>query len=160
MSGKEQTTALIATFPDRIQAEEFVSELKIAGFKDDEIGMLTPHHEAKASMDESAVAGAITGGALGALAGAVATGMIPGIGPVLAVGLLTGVLGGAAVGATAGGVIGELIEMGVPEHEARAYEEEFAAGKTLVAVQAIGRGGEAINILNRCREHEEVVSAA
>jgi hypothetical protein len=88
---------------------------------------------------------------LGAVAGLVATGLIPGIGPVFATGLLVGVLGGAAAGAAAGGVLGTLIGLGIPEEKARHYEQEFLAGRTLVAVQAEGRGGEALVILRRCQ---------
>jgi hypothetical protein len=149
MAVNEQTTALIATFSDRHQAELYVDALRRAGFKDEEIGVLTPHTE-ETHVEESAVAGAITGGIIGAAAGVVATGLIPGIGPVLATGLLAGILGGAAAGATAGGVLGALISLGIPESDARRYEEEFLAGRTLVAVQAVGRGGEALAILRRC----------
>jgi hypothetical protein len=92
----------------------------------------------------------MTGGALGAFAGAVATGLIPGIGPVVGAGLLAGVLGGAAAGATAGGLVGALVGLGIPEREARQYEKAFLAGRTLVVVQAVGRGAEALAILNRC----------
>src|SRR5207244_13478774 len=114
----EQTTALFATFEDRRQAERFVAELKRAGFKDEELGVLTPHAVSH-PVEEGAAAGAVTGGALGAVAGAVATGLIPGVGPVIAAGLLAGVLGGGAAGAATGGVLGALIGLGVPEEEAR-----------------------------------------
>lgn len=152
MSVGQEVSALIATFANRSKAERFVSELKRAGFKDDEIGMLSPHDHNEA-IEEDAVAGAITGGALGAFAGAMAIGLIPGIGPVIAAGILTGVLGGAAAGATAGGLLGALIGLGVPEDQAHRYEEEFLAGRTLVVVQALARGGEALDVLRRCDEH-------
>jgi hypothetical protein len=152
MATSLETTAVIATFEDRNLADCYVRELKQAGFKDDEVGVIAPHHDADETYaEEGAAAGAVTGGAVGALAGAVATGLIPGVGPVIAAGLLAGVLGGAAAGAAAGGVFGALIGLGIPEEEARRYEEEFLAGRTLVVVQAIGRGGEAMGILRRCR---------
>lgn len=153
MKTKQEISALIATFWERRLADRFVDELKRAGFKDDEIGLLAPH-ETSAPVEEGAVAGAITGSAIGALAGAAATGFIPGIGPVVAAGLLTGVFGGAAAGAAAGGLVGALLGLGVPEEEARKYEEEFLAGRTLVVVQALGRGGEAMAILKRIKEEE------
>jgi hypothetical protein len=75
--------------------------------------------------------------------------LIPGVGPIVATGLLAGVLGGAAAGATAGGALGALIGLGIPEDEARSHEEEFLAGRTLVVVQALGRGTEALAILEQ-----------
>ena len=54
------------------------------------------------------------------------------------------------IDSAAGGVLGALIGLGIPETEARRYEAEFHAGRTLVVVQAIGRGGEALAILQRC----------
>jgi hypothetical protein len=153
---KEQITAVISHFADRGMAERYVQTLKHAGFQDDEIGMIAAHEE-DTPLEEGAVAGAITGGALGAAAGAAAVGVIPGVGPVLAVGILTGVLGGATAGATAGSLVGALIGAGVPEGEASKYEKEFLAGRTIVIVQALGRGGEAIGIL---RDLERDVAAA
>lgn len=149
---KEEVTALIATFVERRNAERFVDELKRARFKDDEIGMVAPHDQEIEPAEEGALAGAITGGALGAAAGAVATGLIPGVGPIVAVGILAGMLGGAAAGAGTGSLVGALIGLGVPEDEAHKYEQEFLAGRTLVVVQALGRGGDALAILNRLND--------
>ena len=150
MAVKEQTTALIATFADRRSADRFVAELKRAGFQDEEIGLVALHDEQPSHVGGGAAAGALGGGALGACAGALATGLIPGIGPAIAGGLLIGIVGGAATGAAAGGVLGALIGLGVPEDEARQYHEEFLAGRTVVVVQAISRGGDALLILDRC----------
>lgn len=156
MTAKEQTTALIAHFRERRWADQFIHELKRAGFKEDEIGLIASQHEGEAEpVEEGALAGALSGGAVGALAGAAATGIIPGIGPVVAGGLLAGVLGGAAAGATAGGLLGGLIGLGIPEDEARKFEREFLAGRTLVVVQAIGRGGDALSILNHCNQQQQ-----
>jgi hypothetical protein len=150
MTDKHQMTAVIATFADRRQADRFVEKLTQAGFRNDEIGVMALHEESTGTkVEEGAAAGAVTGGALGAFTGAVATGLIPGVGPIVATGLLAGVLGGAAAGATAGGALGALIGLGIPEDEARRHEEEFLAGRTLVVVQALGRGTEALAILQR-----------
>jgi hypothetical protein len=151
MTDVKQMTAVIGTFADRHAAERYVAELKRAGFKDSEIGMTSPHREGDNTLkaEEDIAVGAVAGGALGAVAGAVATGLIPGVGPVLAVGLLAGLVGGAAAGATAGGLIGALVGLGIPEEEARRYEQEFLAGRTLVVVQSPGRAAEALAILRR-----------
>jgi hypothetical protein len=154
MTVSEQVTALIATFRERHQADRFVEELKHAGFQPDQYGLIAPH-EAENPVEEGAVAGAIGGGVIGVAAGAAVTGAIPGIGPMLAGGLLAGVLGGAAAGAAAGGVLGGLIGLGVPEDRAQKYEEEFLAGRTLVVVQAVGRGADALAILNRLNQEAE-----
>lgn len=152
---KDQITALIATFTERRHADHFVDELKRAGFKDDEIGLVAPHDDELEPVEEGAVAGAITGGALGAAAGALATGLIPGVGPVVAAGILTGMLGGLAAGAGTGSLVGALIGLGIPEDEAHKYEQEFLAGRTLVVVQALGRGGDAMAILNRLKDQQD-----
>jgi hypothetical protein len=43
-------------------------------------------------------------------------------------------LSGAALGATAGGIVGGLIGLGIPEIEARRYEEKLKKGNYLIAV--------------------------
>jgi hypothetical protein len=161
MKSKREISGVIATFHDRKHAEHYVEELKRAGFKDDEIGILGPPSK-EDNVEEDALAGAITGGMLGAVAGAVSTVFIPGIGPFVATGLLVSVLGGTVAGATAGGALGALIGLGIPEEKAREHERELMAGRTLVVVQAEGRGWEAMELLERCqghlREHSPLVT--
>ena len=86
---------------------------------------------------EGATTGAVTGGAvggtLGLLAGIGAL-AIPGLGPFIAAGPIMAALSGAAAGATAGGVVGALVGLGIPEYEAKAYEERIKKGGYLVAV--------------------------
>jgi len=147
----KQVTAVITTFADRREVDCYVEELRQAGFREEEIGVISPEGAgAETRVEEGAAVGAVAGGTVGAVAGALATGIIPGVGPIIATGLLAGLLGGAAAGAAAGSVLGALIGLGIPETEARRYEEEFLAGRTLVVVQAIGRGAEALAILHRC----------
>src|SRR5256885_16152028 len=71
-----------------------------------------------------ATAGGVTGGVLGLLAG-IGTLAIPGVGPLIAAGPIMAALSGAAVGATAGGIAGGLIGLGIPEIEAKRYEEKL-----------------------------------
>ncbi len=128
-----------------------------SGFHDDQIGIAVRDRDKGEGTIRSesdagdagggAATGALTGGVVGGVLGALAAGLIPGIGPVLAGGLLAGVLGGAAAGAAAGGLIGALAEMGIPEDEAKYYNEEFESGRTLVTVKADGRYDEARRIL-------------
>ena len=70
------------------------------------------------------------------------------MGPFIAAGALATTLGGAAIGAGVGAIAGALIGMGIPEEEARYYEEEVRGGRTLVAVRADGRLDEADGILH------------
>jgi len=103
-----------------------------------------PPEENKA---EATAAGVVGGGVIGGILGAAAALLIPGLGPAIAGGILTAVLGGAAIGAVAGGLIGALTSMGVPEDEARFYQDELRVGRTLVTVKAGDRYDEALAIL-------------
>jgi hypothetical protein len=154
MTEAESSTVLIGVFPDRAGAEAFVRALHAAGFGEDQVGVATPGEAAPSAVaEEGALAGALTGGTLGALTGAAAVaGLIPVAGPVLAGGMLTALLAGTAVGATAGGLLGALISLGVPAEQARQYERELHAGRTLVVVKAPGRYAEALALLRRCQQ--------
>lgn len=84
---------------------------------------------------EGVTLGGITGGLLGALIGGftlIGNIISPGIG-LVAAGPIVGILTGGAVGAGAGGVIGALIGAGIPEHEARFFEDALKEeGKILL----------------------------
>jgi uncharacterized membrane protein len=58
-------------------------------------------------------------------------------------------LSGAAIGGTTGGIVGGLIGPGIPEIEAKRYEEKLKSGNYLIAVHAHDGGREdlAKNIL-------------
>ncbi len=91
---------------------------------------------------DGAVAGAVTGGAVGGimgLLGALGALTVPGIGPVLAGGIaasaLATTLAGGAIGAAAGGCIGVLIGLGIPEEEARGYNDRVVRGDYLLMVE-------------------------
>jgi hypothetical protein len=158
MITQSQTTA-IGVFHDARHAQEAVRALEAAGFRDDQVGVLsrqTEGAEGKATEGralhaaEGAVAGVAAGAGVGALwALGIAAGLLPGIGPVIAGGLLASVLASAAGGAAVAGIVGALIGLGIPEEEARYYEGEFHSGRTLVVVQAPGRTAEAWAILSR-----------
>jgi len=70
---------------------------------------------------------------LGLLAGIGAL-AIPGLGPFIAAGPIMAALSGAAVGATTGGVVGGLVGLGIPEIEAKRYDEKLRKGNYLIAV--------------------------
>jgi hypothetical protein len=97
-------------------------------------------HEKNTKAPEGAVTGAATGGvlggALGLLAGIGAL-AIPGVGPLIAAGPLLAALSGVAAGATLGGVAGGLIGLGIPEIEAKRYENRIAEGNILISVHTV-----------------------
>jgi uncharacterized protein (TIGR02271 family) len=149
----------VGVFQNREDAERAVDELHRAGFTDQQIGIAARDGEGREGMqtqggadtkgEEGGITGMLAGAGIGGVLGAAAVGLIPGIGPVIAAGALAGILGGAAAGAATGGLVGWLSGQGVPEEEARGYESEFKAGRTLVTVQADGRYDEATAILQR-----------
>ena len=79
------------------------------------------------------MAGGALGGTVRLIAGIGAL-AIPGLGPFIAAGPIMAALSGAAAGATAGGVAGALVGLGIPEYEAKAYEDQIRKGGYLVAV--------------------------
>ena len=150
---------VVCVFEDRAAAERAVAELQRAGFGTEKIGLLVRSGgpataptvvDADVAPEEGAAVGAVTGGTVGGLIGAGLALTIPGVGPALAVGVLAGLLGGAAAGIAGGGLLGALIGLGLAHEEAHHYHQEFQRGRTLVTVQADGRGAEAAAILARC----------
>ena len=86
---------------------------------------------------EGAATGAVTGGAIGGTLGLLAgigTLAIPGLGPLIAAGPIMAALSGAAAGSAAGGVAGALVGLGIPEYEAKVFEDRIKRGGYLVAV--------------------------
>jgi uncharacterized membrane protein len=81
---------------------------------------------------EGTVTGTLSGSVVGLLAG-IGTLAIPGLGSFIAAGPIIAALGGAGAGATAGGIIGALVGWGIPEYEAKGYQERLKEGGYLVA---------------------------
>lgn len=132
-------TTVVGVFAHRADAERAAADLRAAGFPDDAIGIAV--RDGGTGYDTvsgtNTAGGAAAGAVVGGILGAAAALLIPGIGPVLALGTLGGsVLTGAIAGAGLGALAGALIGMGVPEEEARFYEGEFTAGRTIVTVRA------------------------
>lgn len=139
--------AVIGTVKSRAQAELVVDRLKSGGFLSTNISVLLADAEgskefavdnqtkAPEGAATGAGAGAAIGGVLGWLAG-IGTLAIPGVGPLIAAGPIMAALGGAAVGGALGGLAGALVGMGIPEYEAKRYEERIKGGRVLIAVHA------------------------
>jgi uncharacterized membrane protein len=150
-----QCHVVAGAFPDRQYAQKSLADLHHAGFTRDEIGIVTkdtctaPGGKELKGNDierkhavEGAGLGAIAGTGLGGLIGlGVVAGVVPVIGQVLVGGIL-------AAGLAAGGILGALTGLGIPEYEARYYECEVKAGRTVVTVRTQKNIEEAIAILN------------
>lgn len=129
-------------------ADRIVTSLRGSGaVREQDISVLFPDkkgtkefaHEHNTKAPEGAITGAsaggVTGGVLGLLAGIGAL-AIPGVGPLIAAGPIMAALSGAAVGAAVGGVAGGLIGMGMPEFEAKRYEDRVKGGNILMAAHS------------------------
>jgi uncharacterized protein (TIGR02271 family) len=146
----------VGYFRDRAAADRAYDMLVQRGFDRDDISVVGRGAEgttdrADAGHDVSAGEGAATGGIAGLLLGAAAM-LIPGIGPIVAVGplaaALAGALTGGVTGAVVGGITAGLVHGGVPEDEARYYDERFQQGGYLVTVRTDdGRYDDARRIL-------------
>jgi hypothetical protein len=155
------TTTVVGVFSDRSQADQAIDALRAAGFRETQIGVMTRSTESYAAerakdidteekTETGVLTGAMAGAGVGGLIGlGVISGMIPVIGPALAAGTLGVILSNAAAGAAVAGLAGALIGWGVPEEDARYYESEFSAGKTVVTVAPDGREAEARSLLRR-----------
>ncbi|CAN5149419.1 membrane protein [soil metagenome] len=140
-------TSVFCIAKSHSQAERIIENLQSSGFDSSEISVLLPDTEgnhdighvkatkAPEGATTGAAAGGATGGVLGLLAGIGAL-AIPGVGPFIAAGPIMAALSGAAIGATTGGIVGGLIGMGIPEVEAKMYEEKLKSGNYLIAVHA------------------------
>ncbi len=164
------TGTVIGVFNSEMMAQNAINNLAAAGFDRNSVGVIARNNKSVNNVTtstgtkagEGAASGAVTGGVLGGLAGLlVGLGalVIPGVGPVIAGGALATALGsagataaataatGAAIGVVGGGIVGGLIGLGIPESEARVYNERFMAGDILVSVAAGGRAADAQNIM-------------
>ncbi|OGM88275.1 hypothetical protein A2573_02565 [Candidatus Woesebacteria bacterium RIFOXYD1_FULL_43_18] len=151
---------LFGIFKSPGHANEAIADLKESGIKDDKISVIVQDavvsqqiSGAKPTTGEKAAGGAaggaVTGAALGALLGflvGTTAITIPVLGPILVAGPFAGLLGltgaasatvaGALTGGLAGGLVGALVKLGIPESEAKIYEERVKSGEILVIVSA------------------------
>ncbi len=136
--------SIAAVFKSRLAAEQALTQLESAGLKRDQISVVMTdaargsHFALRESskIDEGVAAGAGLGGLAGAILGTILSAsvlVIPGLNLVVT-GALASSLAGLGAGAMMGGLLGGLIGAGIPEHEARFYEEEVRKGNVLVAV--------------------------
>lgn len=100
-------------------------------------GRLATENTTKAP--EGAAAGAtiggIIGGSLGLLAG-IGSLAIPGVGPFIAAGPIMAALSGSGIGGALGLLVGSLVGLGLPEYEAKKYEDALGKGHILICAHA------------------------
>jgi hypothetical protein len=140
-----ESDLLLGIFPNRELAEGAIDDLEHAGYTANDIGIVAPGGQVEkaelptGNQEEAAAtgaeAGAVAGGSLGILAGALAIVAFPGIGLAVTGGILTVLAGATAAGAALGAFAGPFVAMGLTEEEAKHYENEFKAGRTIVAVR-------------------------
>ncbi len=135
-------------FNDRDSAEQAYNELKAQGYTDEDITLMMSDETRDRYFKDSdgddvqdtalsgkatdnAGKGSLIGGGIGAAIGAIAAigtnVLLPGLGLVVAGPIAAG-LAGAGAGALTGGLIGALTGAGVPEDEARHYEQRIKDG--------------------------------
>jgi len=149
---------VLGIFADRDAADDAVNDLDNNGFSTKDISIVMKGEDGVVREEGSstaenaaggALSGATTGGIIGGIAGllvGIGALAIPGVGALLIGGPLAAALGltgaaattvsGAVTGALAGGLVGGLVGLGVPEEDARVYEERIKAGAILLATAA------------------------
>jgi hypothetical protein len=147
--------AVFGIYSTRTAVESATDALVQAGFPTSDISVLVPESqggtgvkdigtEKATKAPEGAAAGVIAGGVIGGTLGLpVGVGLlaIPGLGPFIAAGPIMAGLAGLGVGGAVGGVTGALIGMGIPEFEAKRYEDRLKNGgdSALGSLRHLGR---------------------
>jgi uncharacterized membrane protein len=130
---------ILGIFDQQAAAQRAVETLRSSPIKLDDVSIIAQATDSDAATgnteDVSAGQGATVGAVWGGLVGLAAL-LIPGVGPFIAFGALGAALAGAVTGAVVGGISAALIDFsGIPAEDARSYEQQVHAGKTLVAVK-------------------------
>ena len=146
----DNDSMLTAAVRDRSAANRAFEWLQDRGYTSSEINVLMSDKtrstfgdkgtEGKIKSGDKAMEGLATGGTIGTVVGATlgailaigTTVLVPGIGWVAGP-VLAGLAGGGA-GAVAGGLVGGLVGLGIPESNAKAYEEALARGGVVFGV--------------------------
>lgn len=134
---------VIGLFYDSERARKAIAALVEAGVERGEISMIAAEEHAghfelveATKVPEGVAVGGAVGGAIGL--GATLIAVSGATGGVLAIGPLLIALAGLGFGTSIGGVVGALVGIGLPEHEARFYEDEVVrGGAALVGVATL-----------------------
>jgi hypothetical protein len=146
----ETRKMVTALFRDRVHAENAFDRLHSLGYTDNDInvlmsdrtrstyysedhGKMTASTKATEGMGVGGVIGTAVGASLAAIAAVGTSLVVPGLGLVVA-GPIAAALAGAGAGAVTGGIVGALVGWGIPESNARAYEEALRDGAIVIGV--------------------------
>ncbi|MEB3278950.1 MAG: DUF1269 domain-containing protein [Lyngbya sp.] len=150
----------IGVFQTRREVEQALYRLRDRGFNLEQVSVMAPDsdpvtkdaevevytHSEGNHADTGAITGAIAGGTLGIIGGllvGLGAAAIPGVGPILLAGAeataIATTLAGTAIGATSGGIIGALIGLGIPEDQAKVYNDRLSQGQYIVLVTGTPR---------------------
>ena len=130
-------------FTDTKQAGDAVAELKNKNYTGD-ISIIakdpTSGNIETQSVKEDGTEGATAGATVGAIAGGAATILagitavaVPGVG--LVAGPIATALAAAATGGVAGGLVGYLVDKGIPDNEAKKYEDRIRSGDVFISAE-------------------------
>lgn len=164
---------IVGIFHSEDQAVRAIEGLRSSGHTDDEISIIAKDEEKYNSLtnrvgtdiendmndSSGAAAGAVTGGTIGGLGGlllGLGALAIPGVGPIVAAGPIAAAVTGALAGGAVGGLTGALIDYGVPEVDAKEYEERIDAGDILVLVDDHEDEVKRDNVYDNFYENESV----
>ena len=159
---------ITATFKTNASTNQFINRIEALGVTEEQISIVATDDtvgksfniEKNSKAPEGATTGAVTGGLIGAIAagllsaGAIA---IPGLNLVVS-GALVSAIAGLGAGATTGGLIGALVGAGIPEHEAKVYEDEIKNGAILISVEA--KNSEQKDLIKQALEQEDAHNIA
>ena len=135
-----------ATFKTKASADAFLTEIETLNVTEQQVSVVATDKTVGKSFNidksskapEGAVSGAAIGGLIGTIAMALTTATavaIPGVN-IVVTGILASAITGVGIGSTAGGLIGALVGAGIPEHEAKIYEDEIKDGAILISIDA------------------------
>jgi uncharacterized membrane protein len=135
----------IGVFSGYHEAENALNKLRCAGFEMNQVSVIVKPRDTDLSetsyFDEEAKTGAEAGAVVGGLTGLlVSMGIIAisGVAPIVLAGAtataIATTLAGGAIGTVAGGFVGGLVELGIPEQQAKNYHNQVINGKYLVLV--------------------------
>jgi len=147
-------TTLFCTARSRARTQTILVRLNLAGFLYAEMSVLkagNDFNQGQASMERGLVHGCRVSGVFGLLSG-IGSLDVPGMGSLAAAGPIMMESRGVTIRVGTGGIFGRLIWVGIPEDDARIYENKLKAGDYLIAVHA--RNEEEVSRAREILEYE------
>ena len=141
---------ITGTFRDEAKANQYYSDLRDRGYTEDDVHVIMSDDtrerynrnvseveieqgsKAAEGAGVGAAVGGTAGGVIGALVGIGGAVIVPGIGAVA--GPLAGALAGAGAGGAGGSLLGALVGAGIPEDQAKVYENDVKDGGIVMGV--------------------------